>query len=311
MPPEGPVDIPPEAFSALEELRAAIEPLIPQQLEFAIGIKQVGGVFQDDLALVVLIPNKLPFDEVPPEQLIPSEFNGFLTDVVQFLPEEIVDASPHNPLDGGCQISRPAFVTPNGDLSVRVGTLGAIARNRSDGALLLLTAAHVLPDAGVDVHQPGDLTTGHRVVAVSDRAVSSSDWTDCAVAVIADGQQAVAEIADIGAVTGTSTVQLWEQVFKRGATTGLTSGLIVAVIPDEFLAVKGMIIDTFPFGGLFCWHGDSGSAVVNTSNEVVGLLFAMHDNQVDDDGNPVKALGLAMSIDRVRDALLIDIEVAP
>jgi hypothetical protein len=310
MPPDGPVDIPFEAFTALQELRAAIEPLVPQHLDFAIGIKQVDGEFGEDLALVVLIPDKLPFDLVPPEQLIPTEFAGFLTDVVQFRPVEIADTAPHDPLVGGCQISRPAFGTSVG-LEVRVGTLGAIARNRSDGARLMLTAGHVLPDAGVEVHQPADLVIGHRVVGLSDRAASSSDWLDCAVAVIQDGQAASAVIADVGPVLGTSTVQLWQQVFKRGHRTGLTSGLVVAVVPDESLAIKGMIIDTFPFGGLFCWHGDSGSAIVNSSNEVVGLLFAMHDDQTDDSGTPVRSLGVASDINRVLDTLLVDLEVSP
>src|SRR5262245_56356045 len=114
MPPEEPVDIPDEAFAALQELRCAIEPLIPQDLQFAIGIKQVGGEFQDDLALVVLIPDKLPLEQVPPEQLIPTEFGGFPTDVVQFRPEEILDNTPHDPLLGGIQISRPAIALPDG-----------------------------------------------------------------------------------------------------------------------------------------------------------------------------------------------------
>ena len=76
-PPREPVDIPDEAFTPLQGLRDAIVDAIPQQLDFAIGIKQVGGEHQDDLALIVLVPEKLPRDQVPPEQLIPAEFGGF------------------------------------------------------------------------------------------------------------------------------------------------------------------------------------------------------------------------------------------
>jgi hypothetical protein len=313
VPPTEPVDIPDEAFVALQGLRDAIVDIVPQELDFAIGIKQIDGEFQDDLALVVLIPDKLPREEVPPEQLIPGEFGGFLTDVVEFRPEETADVSPHNPLVGGIQISRPAFFDPDaGGFRVRPGTLGAMARNRSDGARLMLTASHVLPDAGVDVHQPGDLTTGHRVVGTADRGVTTSNWLDCAVARVAANVATSAEVADVGAVAGTALVRLWEPVTKRGASTDLTSGLVVAVVPDLSQGTLiGMIIDTFPFGGLFCWRGDSGSVVLNAANEIVGLLFAMTDNQTDDNGTPLSARGLASTIDSVTDALLIDIEVGP
>jgi hypothetical protein len=250
---------------------------------------------------------------VPPEQLIPSEFGGFLTDVVQFRPEEIADTSPHDPLVGGIQISRPSFVDPDGSLITRPGTLGAIAKNSPDDTLLLLTAGHVLPDAGVAVHQPSDGTVGHRVVGTSDRAVTSSNWLDCAVALVADGVATSGEIADIGSVAGTAAIALWQPVSKRGARTDLTSGLIVAVVPEDSPAAPlvGMIIDTFPFGGVFCWRGDSGSVILNSSNEVVGLLFAMIDNQSDASGTPVSSRGLASTIDQVTDSLGIEIVVGP
>lgn len=315
MAPSEPVDIPDEAFTALQGLRDAIVDIIPQQLDFAIGIKQVNGEYQDDLALIVLIPDKLPRDQVPPEQLIPSDFGGFLTDVVQFQSEEITDSSVHDPLVGGIQISLPATTAPDGvSLVIHPGTLGAIARNRSDGALLMLTNSHVLPNAGVDVHQPSDLTAGHRVVGTSDRGVLTSSWLDCAVATITGGQATLAQIADLGPVAGTSTISLWQQVTKRGARTDVTSGLIVSVVPDlsqSSAPIIGMIIDTFPFGGVFCWRGDSGSVILNAANEVVGLLFKMDNNQVDGSGTPVSARGLASTIDPVLNALSIDIVVGP
>jgi hypothetical protein len=312
MAPNEPVDIPDEAFAALQGLRDVVLNTVTQRTDFAIRIKQVGGVYQDDLALIVLLPDKLPPDQVPSGQLIPGDFDGFLTDVVQFRRVEISDSSVHVPLVGGAEISRPAVVFPDGSLRVKSGTLGAFARNRSDGALLMLTNSHVLPDAGVDVFQPGNLTAGHRVVGTSDRGVSTNAWLDCAVATVTDGQATSAAIADVGPVTGTSTISLWQQVFKRGATTDFTSGLIVSVVPDLSLGtLVGMIIDTFPFGGVFAWHGDSGSVILNSNNEVIGLLFAINDEQVDSNGTPTSARGLASTIDPVLDALQIDIAVDP
>jgi hypothetical protein len=100
---------------------------------------------------------------------------------------------------------------------------------------------------------------------------------------------------------------LWESVSKRGAATGLTSGLVVAVFPDLSTGlIGGMIIDTFPFGGTFAWRGDSGSVIVNQRNEIVGLLHQA-DPQFDPIGTLVGARGLAQSIDRAMDALQIDL----
>jgi Trypsin-like peptidase domain len=305
--PIEPVDIPAEAITALQQLHKALGPFLLAEGRFGIGIKKVGGEYQDDLALVVTLPQKLPLYEVPAEQRIPPRFGGFPTDVLQVRPEDIADTTPHDPLIGGIQISRPAEVNPAGDIEVHPGTLGAIARNRSDGALVVLTAAHVLPDAGVEVHQPADLEVGHRIVAIADRAVSSSEGLDCAVAIIVEGQDSAPVIADLGAVSSTATVALWESVSKRGAATGLTSGLVVAVFPDLSTGlIGGMIIDTFPFGGTFAWRGDSGSVIVNQRNEIVGLLHQA-DPQFDPIGTLVGARGLAQSIDRAMDALQIDL----
>lgn len=68
--PSGPVDIPGEAFTALQALNGAIADAIPQRLEFALGMKQVDGGYQDDRALIVLTPEKLPRDRMSSGQLI-------------------------------------------------------------------------------------------------------------------------------------------------------------------------------------------------------------------------------------------------
>jgi hypothetical protein len=307
------VDIPQEAFVALDELRAVLEPVIPQPLDLAIGIKQVNGEYQDDLALVVMLPDKLPPDEVPPEQLVPEQFAGFVTDVVQLRPTEISDQTVYDPLRGGIQISRPAFTAPDGvSLMVRTGTLGAVVRSRFDQRHQLLTCQHVLPTVDV-VHQPGDLTTGHRVVGTTGASVNnSSEWLDCAVAEVAAGQGTIPHVQGVGPVRGTATVSLWEQVKKRGARTELTTGVVVSITPGSVPGtLRGMMIDTFPVGGLFCWHGDSGSVVLNMHDQVVGLLFAMNDDQRDFDGTPLRSRGLASAIGHVSDALAVDIAVAP
>ena len=54
MRPLGPFDIPAEAFAALQELRDALEPVLPPEGRFGIGVKRDGD-YVDDLALVVTL----------------------------------------------------------------------------------------------------------------------------------------------------------------------------------------------------------------------------------------------------------------
>lgn len=70
-------------------------------------------------------------------------------------------------------------------------------------------------------------------------------------------------------------------------------------------------IDTFPPGGLFLWHGDSGSVAVNLSDEVVGLVVQADNLQTDASGNPVAAVGMALPIQPVLDELSVEIGVSP
>jgi hypothetical protein len=309
--PTGPVDIPDEAITALQSLRDALADTISQPLEFGIGLNQVDGQYTSDLALIVLIP------ELPGDQQIPDTFGGFPVGVWPAQLALIDDTAVYDPVVGGIQIGPP--VTAAGGDGVlgdnRTGTLGAIATRRSDGTVVLLTAGHVLPSSGDDVFQPGAQVTGRRAVGTVDQTISTpGDGLDCATATLKDGQGAAAEITELGWVAGSALAGLWEQVFKRGATTGKTSGLVVTLLYDlsqSTRPVTGMYIDTFPFNGVFCWHGDSGSAVVNGNDEVVALLWAMDRYAADSGGNPVRAIGRATPIDRVLDALQIDIKVEP
>jgi hypothetical protein len=100
-------------------------------------------------------------------------------------------------------------------------------------------------------------------------------------------------------------------VKKRGRTTGLTFGVLVAVVLDNAQYNVIRLVIAGEVDALFCWEGDSGSAVLNVENEVIGLLYAMDLEQVDANGNPTAAHGSARPIDTVRDALDIEIAVSP
>jgi hypothetical protein len=318
-PPEKPLDIPPEAFAALASLREVFQELLPEGADFGIGLKQTGGDFLDQLALIVFVPEKLPVDSVPPGQLIPSvwEEEGIklLTDVVQSNPILIAllnDTGFYNPLRGGIEIG--TFDLIAGLAHMHTGTLGCVIQRRSDGSRLLLTCAHVAA-AAHDVSQPQQGSLGSSVIGTVVQAIphDAPPWTDCA-AVEPNGTRGAPQptVRDIGPVKGSAAIKAWDVAKKRGRTTGFTTGVVVAVVPDtSTFAIDRMLISTFPPGGLYCFRGDSGSAVLNANDEVVGLLFAMDDDRYDANNQPIASTGWARAIQLVLDGLDVEVAVSP
>jgi hypothetical protein len=116
---------------------------------------------------------------------------------------------------------------------------------------------------------------------------------DAAVVRLDPGTEWRADILEIGAVSGRGKITLAEAaahpaVRKRGARTGLTGGtidslgfqatvdgvafnntMVVRPNPDPSLAASAPVF--------FDHHGDSGSALVDDANQVVGLVYAMPD----------------------------------
>jgi hypothetical protein len=312
-----PIDVPEDAVHALAELAATIQPLIPEELSFGVGFKQVGGELTDVIALIVFVPEKLPAGELPPEQVVPSEFAGFVTDVVEFHPILMADptclalalapdTTPHDPLVGGVQISQT--VTDGIVQRVSEGTLGAIVRRRSDGLPMLLTCQHVTPTVGDPVQQPA---TGN-VGSVDVGTVSLGDvLRDCAAIQPDAARVSEATIKDVGPVRGTAGVRLFEPVKKRGAVTGLSSGRIIHVLFDPTtLRDESFTVAVVP-PGIFCWCGDSGSVVLEAGDSVIGLLSSMFVTQTDDQGVPIANIGVAKTIAPVQDALGVDVAVFP
>lgn len=53
----------------------------PNVVGVAVGFQQQQGISTQNLALVVLVENKLPQNLIPPEGQIPAEIDGILVDV--------------------------------------------------------------------------------------------------------------------------------------------------------------------------------------------------------------------------------------
>jgi hypothetical protein len=123
--------------------------------------------------------------------------------------------------------------------------------------------AQLLALLGIRLRQPQQNEPGNNKV-------------DCALARPTTPDLVNPDILNIGVPTGAGTATLGTAVQKSGRTTGHTTGSIQQI--DVTVTVNyGGPLATFTsqlMAGAISQGGDSGSAVLNTNKQVVGLLFA-------------------------------------
>jgi Trypsin-like peptidase domain len=141
------------------------------------------------------------------------------------------------------------------------------------------------------------LGSGTRLQAV--RARAAENLVDAAIARPVNDQDVSSQILEIGTLAGTAPGDLGMAVKKSGRTTGLTTGEIQQVDVTVNVQYDAGRIATFTdqlMAGAMSQGGDSGSAVTDASNRLVGLLFAGSDtstiiNRIE---NVFTALGLSL-----------------
>ena len=118
---------------------------------------------------------------------------------------------------------------------------------------------------------------GSRTRLQATRPAAAENLVDCAIAEPVNPGDVVNEIFEIGAISGVAEGTLGMAVKKSGRTTGLTTGTIEQVDFTGSVSYGTTKIATFVdqlVAGAMSQGGDSGSAVLNTQNQLVGLLFA-------------------------------------
>jgi hypothetical protein len=112
-----------------------------------VGYKVTRNLMTDELSVVVLVRQKVPYAGLPTKSVIPQEVAGIRTDVI-----EVGDLRPlsmrtdrQRPAPGGVSL---------GHYKITAGTLGCVVRDRKTGARLILSNNHVL--ANRNDAQPGD-----------------------------------------------------------------------------------------------------------------------------------------------------------
>jgi hypothetical protein len=296
---------------------------LPGVTAVGLGSKETRGELTGELALKVFVVVKRPADQVAVAELIPAEIDGLPTDVIQSgqrhqvadppggLPTGYRDQTRSRPLTGGRRIRR--------ENSNRGGTMGCFLLDLAQpGTVYGLTNYHVLAAPDVPAPVVGTSAVGQPTGESSVTGCCNdlfgkfaggekddSSGKDEAAIKLDPGTQWLAEIVDIGIVTGSHEITVAEatagtyKVRKRGSRTLLTGGVVTTVSASDGHSDNDLVIkpNPNPAAGtrtvFFNYEGDSGAAVVNDAGEVVGIMHSR-----DDSGN-----GYAYAIDHVLERL--------
>lgn len=109
------------------------------------------------------------------------------------------------------------------------------------------------------------------------RIQAEDNLVDAAIAKPLDDKDVLDEILNIGKISGSASAELGMPIKKMGRTTGLTQGEIQQIdvtVNVQFGAGKIAQFKDQLMAGAMSAGGDSGSAILNDQNHVVGLLFA-------------------------------------
>lgn len=252
----------------------------------------------DEKAVIAFVVQKKAKSELDESQLLPREIDGWKVDVQEVGELGIEPITPQTPKDTG-NINTTAKHRPApqgvsiGHPEITAGTDGFVAWDRVEKYGMVyaepkgVTNNHVGAnendaEIGDNILQPGRYDGGNN----SDRErigelegfvpiEDNDNKVDVAWYGI-DGRKVHSYIPSIGVPTETAEVSQDDRVKKFGRTTGLEKARVRST--DARVRVRyssgvkefedQVIADSFSAGG------DSGSAVVNDSGQLVGLLFA-------------------------------------
>ena len=287
----------------LPEVRKYIMKKYPFVVSVDVGIREVKGKLKQEIAFRVHVPKKKALSRLKKSEILPNEIKGVPIDVQtarKFVLQE--DTKTYSPLWGGTQ----------GIGKGGTGTIGCFVHVHGDTKVHVLSNHHVFmgPNgaAGDLIGHPGSACdscccTCNQLATLVDGKVGvetppggDPNIVDAAYALLL-GQEPTDtikisysnRIIGIGPIFGSAPPVFGSVVRKRGRTTGFTEGTITSITADVIdieydgpsmttyeATYTGNQIDIAPTAAYDRWSagGDSGSAVVNSLNQVIGLHFA-------------------------------------
>jgi hypothetical protein len=115
---------------------------IPGVLAIGYGLKEKDGEIIPEVAYRIYVAEKKPKDQLSKDELIPPTIDGFLTDVLQLIGNDLVPQCCNGPLRPGDQVARYMSDSDEVDSPDRMGTLGCFVQR--NGVNYLLSNEHVI-----------------------------------------------------------------------------------------------------------------------------------------------------------------------
>lgn len=311
---------------------------MPNVTSVGIGHKQKAGKAKKTVALQFTVSRKLTPQDLHKESIpaIPHSmlFEGeqIVTDVVErqyavtYVRVQLQAKSDRktrqDPIRGGISVA---------NVAVTAGTLGAIVKDRTSGAPLILSNWHVLHGGtgrvGDDIVQPGPFDDNNIARNKVGQLLRSHLGLagDCAVSTIEDRKVALDQLELGVAIDSIGKPALGDLIVKSGRTTGVTYGLVSRIeglfkLNYDGLGEKtigGFEIEPSPDhpapGNEISKGGDSGSAWLGVEprsgkigTTMLGLHFAGSVK-----GSGVSEFGIACYAHSVFQKLSIEPYVGP
>ena len=243
-----------------------------------------GKVIPEEKVLRVYVTKKVPKEQLKPSETIPSEIRGIKTDVVEIgrIKKKQGFRERYRPTPTGVSTSRA-------DEQV-AGTIGWVVIDE-DGNVYLLSLNHVWAKEnqgaqGDPIIQPGLLDGGdpnedviaHLYAFVPIDFSGNPNKSEPAIAepIV---EECSSSIINLGGVLGKRDPQQGETVTKVGRSTGITQGDVTdasATLNVEYSTGSALFEDVFivQSSEVICLAGDSGSPILSSNREFLGLLFA-------------------------------------
>jgi hypothetical protein len=258
----------------------------------AIGKKWTNGKPSDKDAIIVLVKEKIPLDQLSANDQIPKTLDGVITDVVGKCGEiqSLAYTKRYRPAPGGVSCGHP-YVT--------AGTLGGCFKQGNN--TVILSNNHVLGNEnksrlGDYVYQPGrydggtrrdsiaNLKAFQRLVRRNERVLNrhlrrkvNYNLEDSAIAKVSNKKYVKNTITAIGKVTGFNhNPKVGLRVQKTGRTTGHTRGRVIGIHATVYVtySMGTLIFKDQILTNAMSRGGDSGSLLLDNARKAVGLLFA-------------------------------------
>ncbi|CAG7839850.1 hypothetical protein CLOHAE12215_01265 [Clostridium haemolyticum] len=275
-----------------------------------LGYKKINGKCTFRKCISVFVSKKLSSNNIAREDLIPSYFNCIPTDVVE---TGIFTTCALNkrirPVQCGYSI---------GPVGVGIyGTLGCLVRNRREKAVYVLSASHALNPLGkvsfgTPIVQPGVLDGGSIRSDVIANLIRSTNiqyigtfskpvnTVDAAIAKVSNISIVSTTIAIVGKdVKEIASPKIGEKVFKVGRTTGFTEGSITETDVTQIINSSGKkaLFKNQIAAGVKSDNGDSGSVLLNSNMNPIGLLMGTSQSTVYSVFNDMKNVTLALNVE--------------